>query len=376
MIMSCSKPKGESDASEFYDLTSYEQGTISDVFDSVEVVPLLFEQDTYPDRPHDFEVSDGKVYIKDYQPFLHVFSANTGHYISCSKARYGRGPGEFTTMTGFIINPFSKKIEVLTYTRMYSFDDSFEWSRTVNIPGEIGNSSSLVYDKGYALSDSKYIIADCNVTKDPYTLILYDAEKEEALASWNYYDDVICPVHMITRCFYTMPDGEILYTPGVFTHYIYSIDDDRKGMHPKMEFRYDTDVMSDTTIKMIRGNQDKIDELYRSTTIAFPMRQLVNSRIVMTMMKKGDLTTMYTIVSDRKTGKNIRIDHYDSGKQKYKMPLMKYIDENYCYLIDTKEFVMNNPDILMDKADRAEELLSKIDDEDFVMVKYRIKKPS
>lgn len=376
IALACSKSNIVSDAPEFYDLTSYEKGTIYDIFDSVEVVPLLFEQDTYPDMICDVECADGKVFIQDTKTYLHVFSANTGHYISCSRSKYGNGPGEYMAMTGFIINPFTKKMEVLTYTRMYSFDDSFECSRTIDIPGFIGNNGGMAYDNGYALSDSKYIITASNIAMDPYTLVLYDASNEEVLASWNYYDDVICPVHMWTRCFYTMPDGEILYTPGVFTHYIYSIDDDRKGMHRKMEFHYDTDVMSDTTVKVIRGNQEIIDEYYKTTSVAFPMRQLVNSYMVMTMIKKGRVNTMYTIVSDRKTGKNMRIDHFDFGEQKYKMPLIKHIDEDYCYFVEDKNFILDSPDILMDKAGQAEELLSGIDDEDFVLLKYRIKKPA
>lgn len=115
LLTSCSTPKAESDAPEFYDLSDYEKGTINDLFDHVEVVPLLFEQDTYPRNVSDLECTGDRVYIQDTDTYIHIFSATTGHYISCSKSKYGNGPGEFVIMTGFVVNPFSNKYGIMTY---------------------------------------------------------------------------------------------------------------------------------------------------------------------------------------------------------------------------------------------------------------------
>ena len=49
---SCSSPKPEPhDAPEFYDLSEYEEAKVGDILEVAEVVPLLFERDTYPKYP-------------------------------------------------------------------------------------------------------------------------------------------------------------------------------------------------------------------------------------------------------------------------------------------------------------------------------------
>lgn len=261
----------------------------------------------------------------------------------------------------------------MTYDKMHTYDDETNWYSSADIPVFIGDTSQI-FDHGCALSESRYILAVSNLSTEPYRLFLYDASSESPLASWSYADDVVCPVHMWTRCFFTMPDGKVLYVPASYTPYIYHIDPDGKGMSKAIEFRYDSDVMKESDVKIIRGHQKEIQEFWSSTTTAFPARHLVNSRYVLTMIKKGKVNTIHTIVSDRKTGKKMRIDHFDFDKEKYKMPLMKYIDEDYCYLVEQKYFILESPDILMDKADQAEKLLADIEDEDYVLLKYKFKK--
>lgn len=373
LSQSCTKHKIRSDADEFYDLSTYDEGSLYDVFDSIELVPLLFEQDTYPNVIFDYELSNTHIFVEDKYGKVHVFTS-TGHYVSCSANKYGNGPGEYITMTEYLWNPFSKKLEVMTLLKMLSFDENFNHYRTINLPSRIGENS-LVYDYGIALSETKYLLHDCNITSDPYHVILYDVTEEKTLKKWCYYDDVICGVHMDTRVFTRMPNGDMLLCPAAFVPYIYRINEKSDSLEKAIEFHYADDVIKTSPMKTYKDNPELYKEYSQSTTIAFPMRQLINSRMIFTLIKKGQgAPSAYYLVTDRRTGKTLRCNLYDNDHNI--MPQIKLIDEDYGYLINTKEFILSNLDILMDKADQAEELLSEIDDEDFVLLKYRIKKPA
>lgn len=373
ILLSCSKgPERLSDAREFYDLSDYEMAKVEDKLELAEAVHLLFEGETYPKRPTFINFLDGNIVIEESEEKIHVFSDN-GHYIGCSDSRRGQGPGEFTMLIGHVVNPFTHTINVMTMMKMMSYDNGFTCcGRETELPTRVGRANKLLFDDGIALSDSLYLLHSSLVTT-PYQIMVYDASTGEDLKEWSYDNDVVTYLHDEKKKFFRMPDGEVLIAGDGYTPFIYGVDCKGDSLYKAIEFKYNEKTMTDhVTVDDFRKNHDIAKQYYESYEV--PQFQMVNSKFILTGIQNGTnfRKDYYMIISDRSSGKNYRVNYVEDGD--LKIPFIHTVDEDYVYSVSRKMDILDNSGYLLDKADKAEELLSGIDDEDLVLLKYRIKK--
>jgi hypothetical protein len=372
---SCSAPKPEPhDAPEFYDLSVYEEAKVGDILEVAEVVPLLFERDTYPKYPYIVSFLGDTLIIEELDRMVHVFAPD-GHYIGCSNDMKGNGPGEYVTHIGHTVNPFNNTVDIMTFRSMHSYDP--ELTHCVNeskLPTSITETSSWLYDEGIALSESKYLLHSRTATT-PYKVTLYDAESGTALNTWSYADDVLSYFGGGRQRFFKMPDGEILLVPTAFTPYIYGVDSDGRDMYKTIEFKYGDKIIKDhVTLDDFYKNTNIWKEYYENPSIEIPFDRLVNSKKIVTIIEVGPdySRDRYLLLTDRGSGHTYRVESTEDDNVIF--PKLFYIDENYLYNILTKEHILENPRCFLNKESEADSLLASIDDEDFVLIKYRFKK--
>lgn len=373
LSVSCSSgAKEEHDAPEFYDLSNPERVKVSDVLEVADMVPLLFERDTYPKRPTLVSFLDSNIIIEEREDLIHVFSGD-GHYIGCSQNKKGQGPGEHSMLTGHIVNPFRHTIDVMTYTKMKSYDPEFVYcKRERDIPTVVGSADKLLYDDGIALSDSRYLMHSSIVT-DPYKITLYDASRNEGVKCWSYAGDIIAYFHRSSKKFIRMPDGEILVSGEGYTPYIYGIDKEGKEMYKAIKFKYNDKTITDHVTLDDFRKQPNIWNDYNTIT-ELPLLQFVNSTKIVTVIGTGPdpYADQYIIISDRVNGNSYKIENMDGYRDT--VPYLKAIDEDYLYSVYSRQEILENPGYVLNKAGEVDSLLAGIDDEDFVLIKYRFKK--
>jgi hypothetical protein len=371
---SCSSPKPEPHgAPEFYDLSVYEEAKVGDILEVAEVVPLLFERDTYPKHATFLSFLDGNIVIEHLENSDHVFSSD-GHYIGCSESMKGQGPGEHVMLLGHVVNPFSHTIDVLGISNMYSYDPEFTHSlRVSDLPTIVGTADKLLFDSGIALSETKYLLHSSIVT-NPYQVTLYDAEQGKALNNWSYADDVVSFFNNAKQKFFRMPDGEILITAEGYSPYIYGVDSEGRDMYKAIEFKYGDKIITDhVTLDDFRKNH-KIMEDYHSKSQELPMLQLVNSKKIITVIRDGleYYEDRYVLLTDRESKKTYKMSTVENGE--VVLPFFHAIDEDYLYNIVTKDFILENRSVLLNRIDEADSLLCNYDEDDRFLIKSRFKK--
>ena len=372
---SCSSPKPEPhDAPEFYDLSVYEEAKVGDILEVAEVVPLLFERDTYPKHATFLSFLDGNIVIEHLENSDHVFSSD-GHYIGCSESMKGQGPGEHVMLLGHVVNPFSHTIDVLGISNMYSYDPEFTNSlRVSDLPTIVGSADKWLFDSGIALSETKYLLHSSIVT-NPYQVTLYDAEQGKALNNWSYADDIISYFSGTRKKFFRMPDGEILITAEGYSPYIYGVDSEGRDMYKAIELKYGDKIIKDhVTLDDFYKNPNIWKEYYENSSIEIPFDRLVNSKKVVTIIEVGPdySRDRYLLLTDRGSGHTYRVETTEDDNVIF--PSLYYIDENYLYNILTKEHIDENPRCLLNKESEADSLLRNHDEDDFFLIKYRFKK--
>ena len=372
---SCSSPKPEPHgAPEFYDLSVYEEAKVGDILEVAEVVPLLFERDTYPKYPYIVSFLGDTLIIEEVDEMVHVFAPD-GHYIGCSNDMKGEGPGEYVTHIGHIVNPFNNTVDIMTFRSMHSYDPEF--THCVNeskLPTSITETSSWLYDEGIALSESKYLLHSRTATT-PYKVTLYDAESGTALNTWSYADDVLSYFGSGRQRFFKMPDGEILLVPTAFTPYIYGVDSDGRDMYKAIEFKYGDKIITDhVTLDDFRKNHDIAKQYYENPDIEIPIQQIVNSKKIITVIRNGIdfYKDKYVLITDREDSRTYKIEIMDDSG--ILPPAVHAIDESYLYYIVDADYILENRSVLLNKTDEADSLLRNHDEDDLFLIKYRFKK--
>lgn len=373
---SCSASKEERHgAPEFYDLSVYEKAKAADLLETAAVVPLLFERDTYPKYALIASFSDSVIVIEEGDERVHVFSTD-GHYIGCSQYMQGKGPEEHTIFIGHVLNPYTNTVDIMSFMKMQSYDPDFtRCKRESLLPTRGGSGGSLLYDEGLALSESRYLLHSRTATV-PYLVTLYDFERGKAIRTWSYEEDVKNYFSGGGRQrFFRISDNEILMDPNAHSPYIYGFDGEGRNMYKAIEMKYGDNTVSDHVMLEDFYKNPKIGkDYYENSSIEIPWGRYVNSEKIVTMIEVGpdQRRDKYFLFTDRDNGHTYRVEAVENGE--LILTPFYYIDEEYIYNILTKEHIIDNPHSLLNMADEAESLLAEIDDEDFVLIKYRFKK--
>ena len=157
--------------------------------------------------------------------------------------------------------------------------------------------------------------------------------------------------------------------------HIYRFDRDGSDFSKAIEFKYNDKTFSDNvTEEDFRKNRRIYIEYLENPDVEMPLAQLVNSKKIVTIIEVGPdySRDRYLLLTDRGSGHTYRVETTEDDNVIF--PSLYYIDENYLYNILTKEHILENPRCFLNKESEAASLLASIDDEDFVLIKYRFKK--
>lgn len=353
-----------------FDLSITESASIDSVFADVELTPLLFEKDTYPSVVTQLKVAEEIILVCDKQNIIHVFD-KVGHYVSCSDEKYGNGPNEYAVLLGFGWNPYSKLIEILTPEKLMSFDCHFNMISSVDIPTSIGRNR-LFFDQIFDLSQNKHIFLYASTSNNPYGFIVFDSNDNKVDYSFDFAKDIISPISMQNQSFYETEDGRLYFFPPALYEKFYMLDKQNGTVKSATSVIYGENSIDRADLNDFGDDLRRIGDFLEHSSKNYYLNTMTNGDVLFIVGKHGHtMRDFFTVVADFKTRKNKVVNLY--GDKEYKFPLINDMDRRYAYAIYSKGFILRNRRLAMSCADNLNQLLSSIDEEDFVLLRYRIK---
>ena len=367
LISSC---KHEVSKYDVFDLSITESVSIDSIFADVELTPLLFEKDTYPSVVTQLKVAGEIILVRDKQNIIHIFDEE-GHYISCSGEKYGNGPNEYAVLLGFGWNPYSNLIEILTPDKLMSFDCHFNMISSVDIPTSIGRNR-LFFDQIFDLSKNKHIFLQTSTSDNPYRFIVFDSNENKIEYSFDFAKDIISPISMQNQSFYEAEDGRLYFFPPALCEKFYVLDKQNGIVKSATSVIYGKNAIGRADLNDFGDDLRRMGDFLEHSSKNYYLNTMTNGEVLFIVGKHGrSMRDFFTVVTDFKTRKNKVVNLYDD--KGYKFPLINDVDNRYAYAIYSKDFILQNRRLAMSYADSLDQLLSNIDEEDFVLLKYRIK---
>lgn len=373
LMWSCKTNTNANEIDDF-DISSASDGTISDVFSDVEIVPLVFGEN-YPSVVRSILVADEKIFILDDKAILHVFKSD-GEYLASSNEKFGNGPGEYSILMGFSWNPYTKAIEILTPDKLLTFDEKFNLLRQVNLPTKIGKDN-ILYDEIYDLSETRHILHTTSNGAVPYRIDLFDSESGKIIDMKSYAAEVSVKTTMQPRSFFRMSDNSTFFTTQAITDAFYCINsmDKQNNIENSMSKLLTITAGNEVTkkdVKQYDTDPAKYAEYIYNTSKNVRLRVLPNTNKIFAVYKAGNSPqSMFTVVIDRKNGESMNFKMFSDGE--YIFPLLEDIDDGYAYVAIEKEELKSRPKILINKVEHADSILNTIEDESLILLKYKIR---
>lgn len=347
-----------------YNLGDGKNGSIEDVFAKVELIPLLFEGNSYPSAIREVRVCDKYIFVFDNKQILHVFTTE-GKYVASSTDKRGQGPGEYSIITGFSWNPYSQTIEILTPQNIIFYDINFRYKKDIKVPTDI--KKGLVFGSIEDLSATEHVLLPTSISRDPQRVFIFDSASGKIIKESSYEKDVISPLTMQTRCLYELGNGFEFVAPAM-TGCIYGISDQGLGM-PIAKLEYGADAITKEELIQHDKNEEELSNFLMSSDKGVSMAQFLMKNIIITLMKQGkSMRESHYNVFDTKSRKSVNVRFMKGNIQLF--PFVRDVDSDNVYTIMDKATILESPQLLLNKLDEAETELSKISDEDYVLMKY------
>jgi len=339
---------------------------LSGAFDGVELVPLLFEGEHYPSVVDYIQMSEDYIFIVDKDARMHVFKPD-GHYVSSSNDKFGVGPGEFSVAMGCSWNPYSQLIEIITQGEIKFYDIDFNYKGACALPGM---DVATVYEQIYDESATTHFLIPTGISKNPYRIVRYNSETGEVMDELNYEDDVIAPMSMQLKSFYRMPDGKLLFAAPAVTTGIFSLDNNDAKLKKIIGIDLGDSGITKGEVESHDADKAELAKYLMTCSRIIPLKTMVSSsRIFITYKKGTTLNDFYTVLINRENGDISSFKLYTDGT--YLFPQIEYVDSDYAYAVMEKEEIKANPSLLLSNALQADSLLSTVEAESLVLMKYR-----
>ncbi len=363
-LISCSDKKINVDIP-VYALNEAYSRDVDSLFKGVEAVPLLFEGDTYPGTVENFLVIPGYVIVNGKHKIIHIFK-DDGHYLSCSEDKIGGGPGEYSIMMGYTWNPYNNLIEIITPNAFLSYDFEFNMVKSSSIPTKIGNGG-LMFGQIFDIAENKHLLLPTSASKNPFRILLYDSERREFIRELDYKKDIVADISMQNNSFFRTSDYNLLFCPPAITKCVYDIPENFSSLNKLFSIELGNNGITKEEFEKYDDHAAR-SKYYINSNKIMPLRVLPNSAIILVLLKDGKTMRDFSIVRiDRATGDMISVKLYEKGE--YKIPIIGYIDEEYAYSIVEKEFIKDNPALLM--GCYSSDWINNVEDESLVLLKYK-----
>jgi hypothetical protein len=369
LFYSCSQKESESNHIVLnIKLPPPNQFDFKDVFDSIQVIPLEFTENSTLHYCEKALMYKNKYYIFDRKTqSIYVFDA-FGHFLYNSSDKRGGGPEEYLSVTDFDIDNNTGDIYLLSASslKLMIYDEQFNYKETVKLPTELLPLGSF---KRLSTDYFAFYNFDRN---DDFCLNIYSKQqgeiinktcriknREEAtlLAAFEGF-----PLHGNGDCIYftnRIPDNK-LYHYNAQSH---NFDIYLKYIIENKEFSID---------KIKKGrDQAYYRRIIEKDSYAFIMNQRENKSFLFTFILYK--TTVYFTIYDKKQS-TVKTFTSLFDKEAYLMP-PDFIDDQCLYVIVEPMYLEKQ---ISDKylTESSREVIKNvdIDNDNQLIVKYYIKK--
>lgn len=370
-LASCGRSKNTTASTlEQYDLTQAVSGSLADVFSDVELTPLRYGGGDYPKMVDRLIINDSIIFVVDNNHIAHIFD-NDGKPISCSSEKMGEGPEEFPFAMCTTLNPYNLTIEVISPYKMHVYDVNMNFVNSVKLPTYAGkgDEKSFFFINIYDISSNIHAVRP---TDSGSKIHIYDSEKNELISEFDYSGDVVCPINHQTTHFFDINNDLTLFVPGAMTYSVYSFSKEDYAIRKEIGLSMGDNGVSREYVDGLNLDELSLGQHLLTSDKDMIMAIMPTSDKLITSLKHGNtLRDIYYIFVDRKTGNKIRVDVYDNGQ--YNAPMFSNVGEGYAYAVMGKEDILERTKVLLDKKSQADSLLYDVEDDTFVLLKYKFK---
>lgn len=321
----------ENEQGDVVDLCHPQDVAENQVFSNVQVMALEDKDGNYLSNVQELVSEDGYLIVLDSKGVLFVYTAD-GKYVSDSKNKIGHGGNEFSIITAWTYNRYTKNIEIVTPLHLLSYDIHFNLKKKVKLPTRMAtnNQKSIIFCHIFDLSENLHILIPTLVSQDAYTYLLFDSFTSQIVRKYNFESDAKVDVNMQEQCFFDGKGSEISFVPPFMAQYIYTFDKEMQEFSKKYRLLFGKDVLTEDDVRKFGDNDKQKQSFLLNTDKEIPVSCFDASEYLAVFMKKGrKLSDCFTLFYDKSSKQVARVNQFTDKKMSF--PLVKYADANCLY---------------------------------------------
>ena len=357
----CTK-KQQNSAIYFVDFNLPEKASLFDYFSSIELIPLETSDDVlvasiakiiqYQDKYYTFDV---------WQSIIFVFDSHGQFLYKINKK--GQGPGEYSFIEDFIINPFSGNLELLqAYGSVNIYD----------LMGTYIETKRIEYDDfrvahGLASIDSNIYVFHSSFA--PKKIIYFDLNNKELLH--EDFEDSYRSGSFSNNSFNFYNDNWFFFRP--FHTGVYKLE--KNGLEEVFRFDFGKYPREGTHADYSEESRNNREKIIEETFAQFPyyIKKLVhNNRYVLAQISFKDYNDRSNIIYDRILQKGKFVRDFTEKVEFYPQIITDDFVLSWCNWGELDKYI--NKEMLDDTQKRIfEELIQSKDETNPILIKYQFK---
>ena len=368
LLCSCNVQK-QSDVERIF-LENAKTCTPSDVFDSLEIIPLELNENTYFKGVKNISF-DGKRYIIcDNRNILYVFSPK-GKFIASSEKKLGNGRGEYSVVTAFSYNIFSELIEIATPAGILFYDCRFNLKKFIKLSNVFDTKDKPKFVRSINdLSNNEHLLFSDSELDTKHEAYIFDSNNNSIKKQINIEDETCVPITMQSSLLFNYKDENTMFYPPLSSNYIYTFNVDKYSFTKRFFIDFGKNGLSKEEIDKSRTNKEKLSELLLTTEQLIPIKCMATENKIFIVAKKSDkVKNWFTFCVNTQNNSVCAIPH--TNEESLRMfPIYSTVFDNTVLAIvaasEAKEYIKNYYGNKYSKIDDME-------DETMVILKYKIK---
>ena len=340
------------------------QSTSAEVFSELKVIPLIQEEGHFMSNIRRLEVYDDRFVLSDNRNVIHIYSRD-GKFISNSEKKIGHGNGEYTIMIGFTYNPYSKYVEISTPAGIKFYDEKFNFICSASLPTNPATEDErcCFFEYLYGLSPTLHLLLPSSISENPYTISVYDSEREEIIKTIDVSEDIVTSFNMTDKCFSEIDaNTKFFYPPGA-AKYTYRFKQDDLSLEKGYSLNFGSRGLTPEDGKMS-------DDLLEKSDFVYPLHIYTESHKLFFLIRNGnDDYKRYYLVYDEKTGGAKKVYLFEDGTSVF--PAITSVHNGCVYSVQAVERVPLYTNGFNSEVSMPD--LSAIDDGSMCVLEYKIK---